>query len=39
MVLVAKEWIHFGHQFQRRMGHFTANHTDEQQSPCFIQVQ
>ncbi len=38
MVLIAKEWIHYGHQFHRRSGHYNADHTDDQQSPCFLQV-
>ncbi len=38
MVLVTKEWIHFGHQFQKRVGHASPNHSDDQLSPCFIQV-
>lgn len=37
MVLIAKEWLSFGHQFQKRVGHGTPS-GDDQQSPCFIQV-
>ncbi|EGR33585.1 myotubularin-related protein 2, putative [Ichthyophthirius multifiliis] len=36
-VLIEKEWISFGHQFNIRSGHVSKNHSDEQRAPIFIQ--
>ena len=36
-ILVAKEWLSFGHKFQQRIGHGSNNHTDDQRSPIFVQ--
>ena len=35
--LVEKEWLSFGHQFHKRCGHGSRNHTDDQRSPIFVQ--
>jgi len=39
IILIEKEWISFGHQFARRLGHGEdrLNFSDSQRSPIFIQ--
>lgn len=36
-VLLEKEWISFGHQFLRRIGHGEERHSDSDRSPVFLQ--
>ena len=36
-VLIMKDWVSFGHQFNLRMGHGNKNDRDDQRSPIFIQ--
>lgn len=36
-VLVEKDWLSFGHMFERRMGHHSRDFKDDQRSPIFIQ--
>ena len=36
-VLVAKEWVSFGHRFRTRIGHMVDNADDDGRSPTFIQ--
>jgi len=36
-VLVMKDWVYFGHQFNLRTGHGNKNDKDEQRSPVFLQ--
>jgi len=36
-VLIEKDWISFGHQFNLRMGHGNKNDKDDQRSPVFLQ--
>jgi myotubularin-related protein 1/2 len=35
--LIEKDWVIFGHQFERRFGHASPNMMDDQRSPIFIQ--
>lgn len=35
-VLIEKDWVSFGHQFDKRLGHASPD-SDEQRSPIFIQ--
>lgn len=35
--LVEKDWVTFGHQFEKRLGHASPNLMDEQRAPIFIQ--
>ena len=37
LVLIEKDWLHFGHQFQLRFGQWSKNWKDSQRSPVFIQ--
>ncbi|CDW86315.1 myotubularin-related protein 2 [Stylonychia lemnae] len=36
-ILIEKDWLSFGHMFQRRYGHFNKNYKDEQRCPVFTQ--
>eukprot|EP00753_Platysulcus_tardus_P018428 PLAT6861.1.p1 GENE.PLAT6861.1~~PLAT6861.1.p1 ORF type:complete len:909 (+),score=335.47 PLAT6861.1:947-3673(+) len=36
-VLIEKDWLSFGHMFQRRIGHADSNSGDTQRSPVFLQ--
>ena len=36
-ILIEKDWLSFGHQFSKRIGHIQRTTRDEQQSPIFIQ--
>jgi len=36
-VLVMKDWVYFGHQFNLRTGHGNKNDKDDQRSPVFLQ--
>ncbi len=36
-VLVMKDWVYFGHQFNLRSGHGNRNEKDDQRSPVFLQ--
>jgi len=36
-VLIEKEWLSFGHKFQRRVGHGNKNIEDDQRAPIFAQ--
>jgi len=36
-VLIEKEWMSFGHKFQRRVGHGSKNFEDDQRAPIFAQ--
>eukprot|EP00742_Colponemidia_sp_Colp-10_P010695 GILJ01011769.1.p1 GENE.GILJ01011769.1~~GILJ01011769.1.p1 ORF type:complete len:1254 (-),score=118.15 GILJ01011769.1:125-3886(-) len=36
-ILIEKEWCSFGHMFEERCGHGSANISDRQRSPIFIQ--
>eukprot|EP01119_Soliformovum_irregulare_P020386 TRINITY_DN6591_c0_g2_i1.p1 TRINITY_DN6591_c0_g2~~TRINITY_DN6591_c0_g2_i1.p1 ORF type:complete len:640 (-),score=178.11 TRINITY_DN6591_c0_g2_i1:428-2347(-) len=36
-VLIEKEWLSFGHRFQKRIGHGMKNFEDDQRSPVFLQ--
>lgn len=37
-VLIEKDWVSFGHMFEKRMGHFKGDKQDiDQRSPIFIQ--
>jgi myotubularin-related protein 1/2 len=36
-ILIEKEWISYGHQFQRRTGHKDKNWNDDQRSCIFLQ--
>jgi myotubularin-related protein 1/2 len=37
VALIEKDWLSLGHMFDRRLGHSSANSSDEQRSPIFIQ--
>jgi myotubularin-related protein 1/2 len=37
IVLLNKDWLSFGHQFQLRFGLYDRNHKEEQRSPVFLQ--
>jgi len=36
-ILIEKDWLSFGHQFQKRLGHYDKKHWDDQRCPIFIQ--
>ncbi|XP_013412822.1 myotubularin-related protein 2 isoform X4 [Lingula anatina] len=36
-VLIAKEWLGFGHKFAQRVGHGEDKHSDADRSPVFLQ--
>jgi len=36
-ILIEKEWLSMGHMFDRRLGHGSANSSDDQHSPIFLQ--
>lgn len=36
-IVIQKDWLSFGHQFQKRVGHGHPEHDDTQRSPVFIQ--
>ena len=36
-VLIEKDWVSFGHQFDKRLGHANPDPHDDQRSPIFIQ--
>lgn len=37
-ILIEKDWVSYGHMFERRMGHFKADKQDlDQRSPIFVQ--
>ena len=35
-VLIEKDWLSFGHQFHRRLGHASKQFQDDQRSPIFL---
>ena len=40
MVLIEKEFLHFGHKVAQRCGHYEdiGNYDDKERSPVFLQV-
>jgi len=37
-ILIEKDWVSYGHMFEKRMGHFKGDKQDtDQRSPIFIQ--